>query len=105
MPCTLNPEAEGHDLRASELRGTKMNRGKFRITRTCFDEGVMTSALTALFSKVFPFEIEWNYDGVGIYTALSSLFDKLEDGEEIPFYEMVFTREESGFSLQAKRIR
>ena len=58
--------------------------------------------LSLLFSNFFPFSIENNETLTGAqltYFGISKWFEKIKEGDEIPFYEaQISTDEKSGFS-------
>ena len=62
-----------------------MNKGRFRVSQ-CF---INPKALLKIMKKflIIAARYDWQRDFIE-YTALSDLFDKVEDGENIPLYEI-----------------
>jgi len=70
-----------------------MKLGKINISsQLVMDE---YSKLSPLFSKFTPIHVEREFNiGNFIYTGLSDLFDNVEQGQIIPFYNVTLTNEE-----------
>ncbi len=66
--------------------------GKFKASRPfIFSDGARKAM-----SGFVVVDVRWNYDGVAEYTALSPIFEEIEEGAEVPSYDLVFSQAACG---------
>lgn len=67
--------------------------GKIKVTeRLLWNPDVM-----ALFGSCIVLDVDrWDYNRVYVYTVACPEFDRLADGESIPMYDGIFTKDEDG---------
>ena len=67
----------------------KQRIGRFKTTRELLFSDAAADVFTL--AKLVWVKIEWDHTGIVTYTALSELFDPIEEGEVPPLYDMVLS--------------
>jgi hypothetical protein len=77
--------------------------GKFKASRELII-GDYPNSLKVM-AQFVVLDVRWNWDGVSEYTALSPLFDEIDEALEAPSYEIILTKGANGeISTTAKRL-
>jgi hypothetical protein len=93
-------------VEASQIGIINMNRrGKFVLTGELFYQETFET-LEQIMAGIVVVHTEANlFDNTITYYAISSVFDELQDGELVPYYEPVIIEDEDGVEIRWERIK
>lgn len=82
-----------------------MKIGKFKVSRELVFRMPPEEHMGEVFRHLIPVKIEWDFNGVATYTAISSWFDEVEDSIEPPEYKfMLTTRSRGTTTVEVQKI-
>lgn len=82
-----------------------MKIGKFKINRELVFAMPPEENLGEVFRHLIPVKIEWDFNGIGTYTAVCSWFDEIEEGADPPEYSYILTtRVRGNTSVEVQRL-